>query len=258
MSIRLAALLMALSLPMAAPAAVDATAEDEPAHPVSPHECERWQAYIDQLRESDDKLERELGEFHARPELAYCREKLVRTSRFDFDFDWEPGSLPDFGGTALIVKWLVILGLGVLGLWLILRLRKLPVFQRKSPDPVEQSPQPRFLAEAFENPLPDDIPAAATEAWRRGDKRLALSLLYRGALERLPRGEHIGQSATEGEVLRRLDSAQADAAVIAHMRRLIACWLGAAWAQRPPGDADFDALESQWRALFATAGRSHP
>src|SRR5699024_2710216 len=150
------------------------------------HECERWQAHIGQLRESDDALERQLGELHARPDLAYCQEKQVRTSRFDFDLDWEPGSLPDFGGLALVVKWLVILGLGALGRWLILRLRKLPAFQRAPADAATEPPQPRFLAEALEAPLPDDIPAAAREAWRRGDKRLALSLLYRGALERLP------------------------------------------------------------------------
>src|SRR5699024_9878386 len=148
MSIRLAALLMALSLPIAASGSADTTGGDEPAHPVSPHECERWQAHIGQLRESDDALERQLGELHARPDLAYCQEKQVRTSRFDFDFDWEPGSLPDFGGLALVVKWLVILGLGALGLWLILRLRKLPAFQRAPADAAKEPPQPRFLAEA--------------------------------------------------------------------------------------------------------------
>ncbi len=260
MSIRLAAVLMALALPWVAPEAAAATTADAPAHPVSPHECERWQAHVDQLRDSDDELERELGELHARPELAYCQEKWVRTSRFDLDrdLDWEPGSLPDFSGPALIVKWLVILGLGALGLWLVLRLRRLPAFQREPADAVEELPPPRFLAEAFETPLPDDIPAAAKEAWRQGDKRLALSLLYRGALERLPHGEQISQSATEGEVLKRLAKAQVDAQIIAHMRRLIACWLRAAWAQHPPDDAGFEALQSQWRALFAAEKRSRP
>lgn len=99
--------------------------------------------------------------------------------------------------------------------------------------------------------LPDDIGAAAWQAWQRAtesdwaSRRAALSLLYRGALSRLVHGfaVPIAASSTEGEcvalaraVFSRLgeDSGGARSQYVA---QLIEVWVRAVYGLQPPTDS---------------------
>ncbi len=82
--------------------------------------------------------------------------------------------------------------------------------------------------------LPDDIGAAADRLLDAGQIRESLSLLYRGALARATRqhGILIGESATEGEVLRAVDG-RLEAASIDYLRTLVQLWQRAVYAGSP-------------------------
>ena len=87
--------------------------------------------------------------------------------------------------------------------------------------------------------LPADVGQAAAALWRRGERRAALSLLYRGALSRLvhDHGVPIRAAATEGECLdlarQSLDAGRGD-----FFARLVRAWQFAVYGARLPADAD--------------------
>jgi len=149
-------------------------------------------------------------------------------------------------GLARLVKGVLAAGALVL-LWLALRHWRawLPerVARRSAPPPVAPT-------EAAGADLPADIPAAARAALARGERRAALSLLYRGALARLG----LPAGATEAEVLaqaaRELPPPQRD-----YLQRLGRAWLATAWAHRAPPAEAVAALCRDWAAAFGAEGR---
>ncbi|NUZ05426.1 DUF4129 domain-containing protein [Piscinibacter koreensis] len=97
--------------------------------------------------------------------------------------------------------------------------------------------------------LPADIGAAARRHWQAGERRAALSLLYRGALSRLVHrhGVAIGAAATEGECVQ---AARATVAgdTAAYVARLVAAWQFAVYGGHEPGDAAVLAICDEFEA----------
>lgn len=95
--------------------------------------------------------------------------------------------------------------------------------------------------------LPDDIPRAAREAWLKGDCRLALSLLYRGALSRLieQRRIPIRSSDTEDDCLRHVVRS-GDRSITDYFRRLTQLWVQMAYGGLEVADDAFSWACSAW------------
>jgi len=98
--------------------------------------------------------------------------------------------------------------------------------------------------------LPVDIGAAVRELWLKGDRRAALSLLYRGALSRLVHSYQvaIGDASTEGDCIR-LARATLAPARGDFVTALVEAWQLAVYGGRPLATervlrlcADFDRL----------------
>jgi hypothetical protein len=149
--------------------------------------------------------------------------------------------LADLGSVLL---WLAAL-LAVLAL-IATRARWLPYFGRQSAPAPRQSTAAVAIALDAAQVLPKDVAAAAQCAWQNGQTVLALSLLYRGALQRaagrlavqLPAG------ATENEALRALE--RADPPLRDYLAVLTRAWLALAYAGRPPND--FEGLLAGYRS----------
>lgn len=103
--------------------------------------------------------------------------------------------------------------------------------------------------------LPDDIAAAALAELERGQVVVALSLLYRGALIRLIRHQHIEfrDGDTEDTCLRRA-SGRIDAQAAAYFAALLDAWKRAAYAETPPDAASTRDLCVNWRRHFGEQG----
>jgi hypothetical protein len=100
--------------------------------------------------------------------------------------------------------------------------------------------------------LPDDIGAAAREAWQQGNAVTALSLLYRGALSALVLrfGVAIRSSYTEQECLRATKRGVAGG-IADYFTRLTQAWVHAVYARRLPADAIALALCDEFNGHFA-------
>ena len=100
--------------------------------------------------------------------------------------------------------------------------------------------------------LPDDIAGAARALLARGERRAALSLLYRGALSRLvhDHGVEIRAASTEGECVTLAQRALPGPAG-AYFERLVRAWQTEVYAGRSNEATVLDALCAQFDAHFA-------
>jgi hypothetical protein len=98
-------------------------------------------------------------------------------------------------------------------------------------------------------PLPEDLAAAVRDGWREGHRREALSLLYRGSVQRAAAMLRMQMpiDATEADWLQHA-RAIGDAAWRERLIAIVRTWQLAAYADRYPGDAEVDALLSGWPA----------
>ncbi|MGE9267926.1 MAG: DUF4129 domain-containing protein [Verrucomicrobiales bacterium] len=102
--------------------------------------------------------------------------------------------------------------------------------------------------------LPDDVLSAAKAAWDRGEHRLALSLLYRGAISDLASREILvlEESATEADCLRQVRREAGSLA--AYFELLTRHWVGLAYGKRLPAEAEIEPLWRQW-PFGSTSGK---
>lgn len=102
--------------------------------------------------------------------------------------------------------------------------------------------------------LPSDVPVTAWRWWQEGRRQEALALLYRGAISRAIETAkvEIRESDTEGDCLQRVEAAGAPAHP-GYFRSLTGAWIGLAYADLAPADAEVEALCAQWP--FAGRGR---
>lgn len=94
--------------------------------------------------------------------------------------------------------------------------------------------------------LPDEVGAAAAQLWQQGERRAALSLLYRGALSRLVHDHQvpIRAATTEGECVT-IASTRLDLPAAQFFARLVRAWQLAVYGARMPADQDALALCSE-------------
>jgi hypothetical protein len=103
--------------------------------------------------------------------------------------------------------------------------------------------------------LPDDIAMAAEQAWKDGNARQALALLYRGTIVHLvQRGVRLGVAATEGDVVRGAQPLVDEGALEA-LKRLVRTWQQLAYAHRLPDDEHFTTLVTGFRLHYVSAAK---
>ncbi len=95
--------------------------------------------------------------------------------------------------------------------------------------------------------LPDDVAAAARNAWGQGDYKLALSLLYRGSITWfVHRGQlPIEESDTEGDCLRRVEE-QGQHQYAGYFSGLTNAWILTAYGKQQPDDRTMGSLCENW------------
>lgn len=156
---------------------------------------------------------------------------------------------------AFIGEWGLWLVVGVLVLALLATARYWWPWMRGLARPDAAPPEaPQIDALVLPDALPEDVAAAARRWWREGRPRQALALLYRASVDSMSRRVDIvlPPGATEAECLRasrRLPQAE-DRNVFA---RIVRTWQYAAYAERLPDEAEFDALVGELQRRYGWA-----
>lgn len=153
---------------------------------------------------------------------------------------------------------LLVWALGALALaWLVVGIRRW-VKVRAGGGRHRMAPLPSHIGSLDIRPesLPDDVGAEVASLWQRGQRRPALSLLYRGALSRLVHlhAVPIRNASTEGECVK-LSQGRLAPVSLEFFARLVAAWQLAAYGGRLPATAGVLALCDEFDArLGAPAG----
>ncbi|HEC15104.1 MAG TPA: DUF4129 domain-containing protein [Sedimenticola sp.] len=191
-------------------------------------------------------------EFDARREIKEWR-YTGGEDRDDAGFDGFDFALGKFFARfAELVLWI---GLGVALVLLMLHREKwLRIFRSQPPPAPPAAPQNLFGLDIRPESLPDDVPESARALWRQGRQREAMSLLYRGALAALVHRQGIAFSSghTENDCLRILRPL-VSGDLYAHFRRLTRAWQQAAYAHRPPEEAQALSLCDSWHEHYGGA-----
>ncbi|MEZ6183388.1 MAG: DUF4129 domain-containing protein [Planctomycetota bacterium] len=120
----------------------------------------------------------------------------------------------------------------------------------------DRAPPPEVIAGLDVRPesLPPDVPDEAAQLWRAGDPVACLSLLYRGALAKLVHAHDLGldESATEGDCLEAVRATPGTP--VDYFARLTFAWQCVAYAQRPPSDDEAHQLWQGWGRAFGGRG----
>jgi len=221
---------------------------------LTPFQCEAWATRARALAGSDDPLERELGELLQRPELRFCSERSVPAEIQPNDASQSLAELLDLDSLAAVLQWLAIALLAAALIWLLRRLQPGRWLERRRKGPNKPLPadRARALVEPTDKPL-DRVSERAEAAWQAGERRAALSLLYRGALATLLPDGADSRARTEREVLKLLRQRQISDEVLATMQVLTRLWQQSAWAHRLPADDDFHVIHARWGRHFSRA-----
>lgn len=223
--------------------------------PETAPECAEGEDCADQIYEAvDTEIRREAHKILSEPAFGSERE-VKRWKRIDADDEDDREPVEDapaiFGAIAELLRVIAYLAIAAIVVALIYAL--LRFWLGAAPSPVASAP-PAMLFGLAINPesLPEDVPAAARALLAAGQRREALSLLYRGALSNLvhTRGMRIGRGATEGDVLR-LAQSILGAKPLNYLRALINTWSETAYAARLPEIERIDALCSDYVQLVS-------
>lgn len=114
-------------------------------------------------------------------------------------------------------------------------------------------PEALFGMDVRPESLPSDIAGTARTMWQQGQHRMALSLLYRGALVILINRDklELSQSHTEGDV-QRLAQQALNTRAHHYLAQLTGAWQTIAYAHRQPADALALDLCAHWPDHFGT------
>ncbi|SEM41461.1 protein of unknown function [Pseudoxanthomonas sp. GM95] len=190
---------------------------------------------------------------------------LLDRHRTDRSWQRKPQDAPPDKQPELDLSWLrklegALAFIGEWGLWILLAmLLGLLAFTARhwwpwmrgvrAPRPVVV--EATVTAMALPERLPEDIAASARRLWAQGEHRHALALLYRASVEAMAQraGVVLPPGATESECLRfsRRQPEEVDRGLFA---RMVRTWQYAAYAQRLPEDAEFDALLGELQARY--------
>lgn len=180
-----------------------------------------------------------------------CETRWVPDTKVDPDSSSHSAFLEGFGrfltGSAPAIKWIFIVGFVGWLAWLLWTHRDLvseiaidSEILPDAPATVRDTPQ--------EAPLPRDAAATALSLWQQGQRREALSVLYRATVQILVdrHGLVLAKGSTEGLCLREI--ARKSPQVRQGAEPVVRAWTAAAWADRWPDDEGFRNLVSAWRS----------
>ena len=201
-----------------------------------------------------------IREVLAAPEFQEYRNEKVwqRRSKEQDSPDW------DFGAIARLLEFLSDVFAGffrvavyaclAVGAFFLLRylVRNIDRWQRTGAKGADRAPPDvLFGLDVRPEALPENLAQLAAAA-AESDPRLALSLLYRGALATLIHRDRIDFATgdTESDCMRRVDRA-APAALGAYFRRLVQAWTEAAYAKRMASAPSIRALCDEWQMHFS-------
>jgi hypothetical protein len=171
------------------------------------------------------------------------------------DSDWLSETIGDF---VQLISYIVEFGLwiGVALLLLVIFLSRDRWLPFLSMPTMPDKPARRiFLAggELTADELPDNISVEVERLWRAGEKRAALSLLYRGSVFTAvaDHGVRLPPSATEAACVRavadKLDTTRSD-----FFRSIVNSWMRCAYANQAPDDDTVLPLCAEWPRHFGT------
>lgn len=151
------------------------------------------------------------------------------------------------------VEWVLYAVLAILLVFLMLRYRHvlMELLQTRQIKDEQDAPKVVFGLNIDKASLPDDPAKAAQALWQQGQKRQALSLLYRGALMLMvSRGKlHVHDSYTEGECLEQVRTKGATQ-LADYFGDITKAWQQLAYARIEPEEATMQALFSRWHSVF--------
>jgi hypothetical protein len=224
---------------------------NSPATPAEPPSRQQVQAATERVR-ADPNLPGSKSEKSLRFKN---QDKKPEDKKKDLDgFAWLKDFMTKVSEGARLLVW----ALGALALaWLVIRIRRW-VQVRAGGGRHRMASLPSHIGSLDIRPesLPDDVGSEVASLWQRGQRRPALSLLYRGALSRLVHlhAVPIRNASTEGECVT-LSEGRLAPVSLEFFARLVAAWQLAAYGGRLPPTAGVLALCAEFDArLGAPAG----
>ncbi len=194
------------------------------------------------------------------PVFGKTEERKVWALDFDLDADDEKPSdinLEPLADLLSVLLWLAVAGVVA---WLIVQAIRYnqrhaqPGLHLRPPDTAHAN-EVTALGTNGQEALPRDVPGTVRDYLRQNRVRAAVALLYRASLAVLASryGLELGESATEGECLRRVrkDRPDDESKDFAELTRE---WVRVAYADLPPGEARVMALLDAWIRHYADAG----
>jgi Domain of unknown function (DUF4129) len=213
---------------------------------------------------SDAEIAAAIERLTADPNLASEeQQRVLRWADSDDDrpaeppgwFDWIGELFSWLAQTSRVLVWLVLIVLAALLVLAIVRF--IQSSRGGAGERQRRVDVPTHVRDLDIRPesLPDDIGAAAFAHWEAGERRAALSLLYRGLLSRLVH-EHsvpIRQSTTEGDCLA-LAARHLQADRTPYVTQLVRVWQHATYGGREPETTDVRLLCEGFATALARAG----
>ncbi|MDQ5767739.1 hypothetical protein [Thiothrix subterranea] len=160
-----------------------------------------------------------------------------------------------FANITKLALWIAVIALLIMAF--VYREQILALLKRtRRKTPAVTPPDVLFGMDIRPESLPDDIAAASQRLWESGQQREALSLLYRGALMRLTRHDHLNVQAshTEGDILR-LAQPHLNTERLAWLQATTQAWQAIAYAHRSPDTHTLIPLWQGWRTFNAVQER---
>lgn len=168
------------------------------------------------------------------------------------EIELDSGSLGFFERIGRLFSFIVEFGLWILvGALLLLLYATRETWLPYLADIRQPAPERRRIilstGEITAESLPDDIPAEVRRLWQQGQRRSALSLLFRAsvfhAVDRY--GVRLPSSATEGACVSAV-SEQTGGSHAEYFRNVVTAWIWCAYGEREPAEESFLKLCTEW------------
>lgn len=191
-------------------------------------------------------LEHEDFEIHTRTE-----ERRVQSDSNSGPEIRNPDGIASFvGAVGKVLFWAVVITIVVLIIVIVIKNRHLFKGRGSVSKKQDVIPQARTVLgmRITKESLPDDVVAAAREAWLAGRRKESLSLLYRGALSWLVLHARapISESDTEQDCLTHAQTALQTQETIHYLESLTHQWIIVAYGEDEPLDHDVHRLFDAW------------
>ena len=171
----------------------------------------------------------------------------VEREREDLEFSSGPSGVVGLGSLGTVLFWIVAVAAVGGIIWVIVH--NLQAFGGgSSAVPEKEKKKIKTLAgmQIAPESLPDDVLTAARKFWAKGEKKMALGLLYRGAISSLVSRDlvEIEESDTESDCLKRLGGKQLNE--LPYFSALTSAWMSVAYAKVTPDEETMERLWAEW------------